>query len=143
MYQTIRNPSTGRNVSIYGNIGQQILRNYIFKLKRGGSPREEVSFEPDPRLNDPEYLRGITPTIEELPPSPEANLVDITQLAYEKLEEDVRYLNRRLEKQDSAINLVLDYLMSLPLEAPHTARRDEAIASVREALAESEIELVD
>ena len=37
MYSKIINPKTGRNVTIYGKIGQQILRNYISVLKGGAS----------------------------------------------------------------------------------------------------------
>ena len=36
MYSAIVNPVTGRKVSIYGKLGQSILRNYMFSL-RGGS----------------------------------------------------------------------------------------------------------
>lgn len=32
LFEVIRNPETGRNVSIYGKIGQGILRNYVVQL---------------------------------------------------------------------------------------------------------------
>jgi len=37
MYSKIINPKTGRNVTIYGRVGQQILRNYISVLQGGAS----------------------------------------------------------------------------------------------------------
>ena len=47
MWKKIVNPETGRKVSIYGKIGQQILRNYI-SLQRGngGKKYEIVNFKP-------------------------------------------------------------------------------------------------
>ena len=36
MYHKILNPESGRKVSIYGKIGQKILRNYINHLNGGG-----------------------------------------------------------------------------------------------------------
>ena len=38
MYSKIINPKTGRNVTIYGKVGQQILRNYI-TVQQGGSSK--------------------------------------------------------------------------------------------------------
>ena len=47
MYSKIINPKTGRNVTIYGKIGQQILRNYISVLK-GGAASKCTNYHSDP-----------------------------------------------------------------------------------------------
>ena len=49
LFEIIRNPETGRNVSIYGKIGQNILRNYVNQL--GGHIREG-SIKPSPEPHD-------------------------------------------------------------------------------------------
>jgi hypothetical protein len=49
LFEVIRNPETGRNVSIYGNIGQNILRNYVNQL--GGHIRSG-SLIPAPEPHD-------------------------------------------------------------------------------------------
>ena len=47
LFEVIRNPETGRNVSIYGKIGQDILRNYVIQL--GGHIRSgSVMPSPEP-----------------------------------------------------------------------------------------------
>uniref|UniRef100_A0A6C0M0S2 Uncharacterized protein n=1 Tax=viral metagenome TaxID=1070528 RepID=A0A6C0M0S2_9ZZZZ len=49
LFEVIRNPETGRNVSIYGKIGQGILRNYVVQL--GGHIRSG-SIIPSPEPYD-------------------------------------------------------------------------------------------
>jgi len=46
LFEVIRNPETGRNVSIYGKIGKNILRNYISVLQGGAS--ECTNYHSDP-----------------------------------------------------------------------------------------------
>jgi len=43
MYRTIKNPKTGRNVSIYSKLGKQIVRNYL-RIVDGGSGHREPEF---------------------------------------------------------------------------------------------------
>ena len=45
MYHTIKNPETGRNVSIYGKIGQKVLRNYMNVMNGGGDDEDFQLFE--------------------------------------------------------------------------------------------------
>ena len=43
MVQTIINPSTGRQVNVYGKLGQQILRNYQYQIAGGKNTRRSKS----------------------------------------------------------------------------------------------------
>ena len=42
-YEKIKNPETGRYVSIYGKLGQKVLANYIEAHQYGGKGKDQTS----------------------------------------------------------------------------------------------------
>ena len=52
MYSFIRNPETGRNVSIYGNLGKSIIKKYLNVIEQnGGFIRGGIRIPPDNYLD--------------------------------------------------------------------------------------------
>ena len=62
MYKTILNPKTGKKVSIYGKVGQQVLKKYLQKggFITGGSriPQSQFSILPEPTKQKGGFIAG-------------------------------------------------------------------------------------